>query len=167
MPKFIAHALMGASIVAAIHPPVNLKRWGPLILGAVLAVSPDFDLIFEWILKIPDVHRGYSHSLIFSLIIGLLISGFTGKEQGKIAIAYSLAYLSHALLDFLTSTTGGVKLFYPFSNNYYNLGLTNIFELPFGSNLTETFKWVSIETLFFLPILLIIIIIKKLVHKNP
>lgn len=165
MPKIIAHALAGATIVAALAPKEYLNKW-TLLAGAVVAVSPDFDFAVEWLLDLPDFHRGFSHSLIFSFFVGTSIYLILGAERGQLAVALSLAYLSHILLDMATSTAGGVKLMLPFSNEYYHLGLTGIFEIPFGSNVREAFRWIFIETAVFLPIFISTVIIKKLIDKN-
>ena len=163
MPKIIAHALTGATIVTIVFPNADLTKWS-LFLGAVLAISPDFDLAVEWLFDIPDLHRGFSHSLLASLVVGVTISLLTGAAEQRLALGYGLAYLSHSLLDLATSTEGGVKLFYPLSGNYYHLGLTKILELPFGPAPREIITWVVVETVIFLPIFLIALFIKKSIN---
>ncbi len=164
MPKFIAHALTGATIVAALYPKSALDKWTPLLIGAVLAISPDFDYLIEWLLDIPDIHRGFTHSLIFSFLVGLIICFWLRSEHPGIPLAYSFAYLSHTLLDMVASTRGGVKLMYPFSDKYYNFGLIKILELQIGGSLKEAFAWILIETVIFLPIFIIVLLIKKYTH---
>lgn len=161
MPKIIAHALTGATIVVALSPKSELNKW-TLLGGVLLAISPDLDHGIEWLFNITDVHRGFTHSLIFSFLVGALILIFLDYEKQRLAIAFSLAFLSHTLLDFAASTSGGVKLFWFFSNEYYHLGLTDILESPLGSNLKQVFNWIFIETIIFLPLFLIVILIKKL-----
>lgn len=162
MPKIIAHALTGATIIVALSPKSELNKW-TLLGGALLAISPDLDYGIEWLFNFPDVHRGFTHSLIFSFLVGSLILIFLDYEKQRLAIALSLAFLSHTLLDLATSTSGGVKLFWFFSNEYYHLGVNEILELPFGSDLKEIFYWVFIETIIFLPVFLITVLIKKLI----
>src|SRR5690242_448035 len=99
MPKIIAHALTGASIVAIIHPDIRINNWVPLLIGGILGIAADFDYIFEFWPNFPDVHRSFTHSLIFSLLIGILFVCFSKEGQEKAAIAYSFAYLSHLILD--------------------------------------------------------------------
>ena len=163
MPKIIAHALSGATIVTLVFPNANLTKWS-LLTGAVLAISPDFDLAVEWLFDIPDLHRGFSHSLLASLVVGVIISLWMGAEEQRIALGYALAYLSHSVLDLVTSTEGGVELFYPMSSNYFHLGLTKILELPFGPDLKVILTWILVETFIFLPIFLVVLIIKKLIN---
>lgn len=162
MPKIIAHALTGASIIVAVNPKINLNNLSPVFIGVFLAISPDLDLLVEWLFNIPDFHRGFTHSLLFSLCIGIIISLYMNPRHEKATVAYFLAFFSHPLLDTLTSTSGGVKLLYPFSNRFYHFGFTNIFELPIGSNISELFAWIKIETMVFLPLLFVIILLRYL-----
>ena len=164
MPKIIAHALTGAAIVAVLDPKAGLVKWTPLFIGALLAVAPDFDYALEWIFKLPDAHRGFTHSLFFSLLVGVLICLLMPAGEERAALGFSLAYLSHALLDFSTSTTGGVKLLWPLSNQYYNYGVTGILELPVGKSLSEMSKWIILEMLFFLPLLGLILLLKRILR---
>ena len=161
MPKIIAHLLTGATVTAAIHPTADINNWTPLLWGALLGISADFDFGLEWASGIPDIHRGITHSLIFAFLVGLAIYLWMGIEQPRVAGAFWGAYLSHIVLDFLTSTKGGIKLWFPFSDDYYNFGLTSIFERPLGANLAEFLTWCSIETLIFLPMFLFVLLIKQ------
>jgi len=162
MPKIIAHALTGATIVVALSPKSEINKW-TLLGGALLAISPDLDHAVEWLFNFSDVHRGFTHSLVFSFFIGSLVLFFFDSEKQRLAIAFSLAFLSHTLLDFAASTSGGVKLFWFFSNEYYHLGATDILELPFGSDFKQIFNWIFIETIIFLPVFLIAVLINKLI----
>jgi membrane-bound metal-dependent hydrolase YbcI (DUF457 family) len=160
MPKIVAHALTGATIMIIGHPRAGVRNWLPLLYGAIFAISADFDIGIDWILNLPDIHRGFTHSLLFAFLVGSAIYFLMPKEQSRVALCFGAAYLSHILLDFLTSTTGGVKLLFPFSNEYYNFGLTSIFELPFGNSLAEITKWFAVETVFFLPVFLFALAVK-------
>lgn len=59
MPKLIAHALVGATVTALAHPSAGRQNLPPLVFGAILAVSPDFDMGIDWVLNLSDVHRGW------------------------------------------------------------------------------------------------------------
>jgi hypothetical protein len=134
MPLPVAHGLVGASIVAGVHPTaVSNRRWTPLLWGAFLAICPDFDFFFEWILHWPDVHRTFTHSLIVAIGIGVLSVPILGKAHRREALAYSLAFLSHTLLDFATTkTTEGVSLLWPFSDEPFKLGFWGGLEFTRG-----------------------------------
>lgn len=160
MPKIIAHALVGASIVAAICPIDQLNNQ-VILFGAAAAIGPDLDLLIERGLNIPDFHRGLTHSLLFSFLVAIIIHFSLGIENQPLAAALSLAFFSHVLLDLFASTTGGVKLWHPFSHRYYHLGLTSALEFPFGSNPKEILKWIIVETIVFLPLFLIVLSLKN------
>lgn len=166
MPKLIAHALVGATVTALVHPSAGGRNLLPLAFGAILAVSPDFDMGIDWVFDLPDVHRGFTHSLVFSFFVWLMLYVLAdGEQSGRTSIAFGLAYFSHAALDFLTSTRGGVKLLFPFSNDYYNYGLTGIFELPVGSDLYGIARWALLETVVFLPVFLLVLFIKYKIFR--
>ncbi len=160
MPKLIAHALTGATIIVALNPKISVNNVFPIFIGVFLALSPDLDLLVEWLFGIPHFHRGLTHSFMFSLVVMFAISLLMNPLQERALVTYFLAYLSHPLLDLITSTTGGVKILYPFSNKFYHLGLTSIFELPTGTNLSQVFAWIKVELLVFLPIFLLIVFIR-------
>lgn len=49
MPLPVAHAVIGATIAACSHRSIIFSRdWDALSLGALLAISPDFDSAFVW-----------------------------------------------------------------------------------------------------------------------
>lgn len=164
MPKFIAHGLTGMVIVAALSPNVDFRKWVPLTIGAILAISPDFDFAIEWIFNFQNFHRGFSHSIFFSALVALTLS-FLVRNLSELT-GYSLAYLSHSILDSTMSTSGGVKFFYPFSLQYYNFGLTSLFELPIGRDFGEAFHWIWIETACFLPVLILLFTIKHFLKRT-
>ncbi len=90
-------------------------------------------MFLEWLFRDPDLHRSFTHSLLFSFGVAVVLFLWMGPEEMRAVAAFSLAYLSHPLLDLIASTKGGVKLFYPFSDEYFHLGLIRIFELPTGT----------------------------------
>ncbi|MGH9903381.1 MAG: metal-dependent hydrolase, partial [Pyrinomonadaceae bacterium] len=134
MPLPIAHGLIGASIIAASRPNISLRQhWKALSLGAALAVAPDCDFFFEWVLNLDGVwHRGFSHSIMFSVACGLLASVLSGGFRPKEAAAYGAATLSHCLLDLVTTRKHlGVELFWPFSSARIDLDLFDYSQFNF------------------------------------
>lgn len=111
----VAHGLLGAAVVAASIWGVSLKRdWRFLFLGAVLAILPDFDYFFYRVLGLGEGwHRTFSHSIVFALVTGFLFATLFQNARPRITLVCSLATLSHAILDLLTSKAGGVALFWP------------------------------------------------------
>lgn len=161
MPKFIAHGLMGATIIAALHPRPFVNRWAPMLLGAALAISPDLDHLPEWILGITNFHRGMTHSIIFSGLVALALAFLFRMRDWWSVAAFALAYASHAFADAFFSTEGGVQLLWPLSDEYYGFGLTDILELPFGHSIDEVLRWVFLEVIIFLPVFLIAVAVRR------
>src|SRR5256885_1178615 len=99
MPLPIAHALVGASIVTAMLPDASpTHNWKPLVIGAALSVCPDLDYFLG-----TSLHRGFTHSLFFALLVSALCLAVTGLAKIRVAIAYAAAFFSHALLDYATT----------------------------------------------------------------
>jgi inner membrane protein len=132
----IAHGLLGAALVTASAPGSVLKdpsHWRKKIfIGAVLAISPDLDFILTWFLGLNDTwHRGFSHSLVFAVIIGALTALLIRSENNlRWALIYSLAVASHGLLDILVSLKSGVELFWPITSKRIALGLFDYPNIP-------------------------------------
>jgi membrane-bound metal-dependent hydrolase YbcI (DUF457 family) len=163
MPLPIAHSLVGASVVAFSRPRGSLKSdWPLLLFGAFLAISPDFDFLLIWSLHLRrGLHRGPTHSIFIALIVtGLMLIG-TGFSHIRSVLACGAAFLSHGLLDFLTTKWGGgVKLLWPFSDERLKLGLVGFSEFPQGFNLMELVKSSLIELMAFAPILLAVLLMR-------
>src|SRR5262245_64121660 len=100
MPMPLAHGLLGASIVAALHPRPCANRYClPLLAGTVIANLADLDFLLVFAFHDKTWHRGFSHSLGFSFSVCLLFILALGWRRLKEALAYGLAYTSHCLLD--------------------------------------------------------------------
>jgi membrane-bound metal-dependent hydrolase YbcI (DUF457 family) len=170
MPLPVAHAIVGASIVAALRDNFSLRRdWSAMILGAALAIMPDLDLFFSWVLGYGlRVHGGISHSIVFALGIGSLASLLTREESVKGVLGYTGAILSHGLLDAATKKEfGGSELLWPISNDRYKLGLIPDYEFypdPNSQPVAEIFRQAALfggyELIFYLPLLLIVLFLK-------
>ena len=102
------------------------KVSGRLLLAAAGAsILPDVDSI-GFHLGIPYGHmmghRGFTHSIVFALVIGLLGMPLASKLQAHRITAFLVLFistLSHGLLDALTSGGLGIAFFSPFSNRRF------------------------------------------------
>lgn len=91
--------------------------WRGAVIGGIAGVIPDLDepkskfgrLFFFISIPIHFVfgHRTFTHSMLFSLLAGILIYPFTGWWA---ALSVCAGILAHIAGDMLT---GKVKLFYP------------------------------------------------------
>jgi membrane-bound metal-dependent hydrolase YbcI (DUF457 family) len=161
MPLPIAHGLVGASIIALVHPNADFKNWKPLLLGFILANCPDLDFGFSFLISRYDFHRGFTHSLLFAFLVAGLIFIWLRRCNWQIPLAYSAAFLSHAILDYSSAKNGGVRLLVPFDNTPYRLGLISFSELSNGFDLHDIFYYSLIETVIFAPLFLAAIFVTQ------
>jgi membrane-bound metal-dependent hydrolase YbcI (DUF457 family) len=167
MPLPIAHGFLGATIVAAVYPKIKKIHSLPILFGAFLANSPDFDFALVFIFGSSTWHRGFSHSITFAIIIYLIFAYFAGKSLARAAIAFGLAFSSHAILDFVTSLEGnGVELFWLFSTERYRLGLFGLSEIPSTLTAYELVSALSIEFLIFATLFLAVFWFRKYVSTQ-
>lgn len=123
MPSPIGHAL-GA--IAAGWGVVPRRDLAAAAILASVAIIPDLDLL------VGD-HRGISHSLGMAVAAGLVAAAVTSasaapplrRDRLRWAVAVSLAWASHVLLDWMSNDTWpplGVMAFWPLTRDYYKAG---------------------------------------------
>jgi membrane-bound metal-dependent hydrolase YbcI (DUF457 family) len=154
MPSPIAHALVGATVVAAAHKAGGLPQtWRALLLGAALAVSPDLDRLVR-MLGGAAVHRTASHSLACAVLVGCVAAAVLGRGRLREAVAYGLAFGSHAVLDVAASEQArGVMLLWPLSGERYRLGVWGFSEFPLRQGPAGVLRVVLVECAIFVPVL--------------
>lgn len=159
MPLPIAHGIVGASIVALVHPKADFKNWKPLLYGFLLANAPDLDFAFVFLFGWTHFHRSLTHSLFFAALVGAAFFVALRRRNWRVPLAFSLAYLSHTILD-LTFTSAGVLLLAPFDNTVFSFKL-----IPFpqiAGFAAARMLFVSlVETVVFVPVLLAILLVKR------
>lgn len=163
MPLPIAHACVGAGVVAAVRQRDESARdlLLPMLLGAVLANCPDLDFAVARVTHDHSWHRGPTHSLLFAAVAGLVILASMGASRLRQAVGYGLALMSHGLLDFATTKVGGgVELLWPFTDERFRLGIVGVSEIVNGFRLAEMLKDGLIEALIFVPLLLAVLFLK-------
>lgn len=164
MPLAVAHGLFGATLVAALRARDAAGRRFRLALlaGFLLANCADLDFLVVFALRSRDWHRAFTHSLAFALVVGLLLILILGASRMRDALAYGLAYASHALLDFLTTKEGGgVEFLWPFSGERFALGWLGLSEVPSRLAPAEIMKAMLLELLIFAPPLLLVILLSR------
>ncbi len=118
---------------------INWKFWG---LGILCSILPDVDVItFAYGIPYESFwgHRGFSHSLIFALLTGTLITGIFYNnslcfKKGMLLILYfTLCTASHGILDALTSGGLGIAFFSPFNDARYFFPWRPIQVSPIGA----------------------------------
>lgn len=126
MPTIITHGfvgLIGGKIFSDSEKP---KFW---ILSALIPIIPDFDVIafrFGIPYESPFGHRGFSHSIIFALILAVILMfaafreiPFRSKKWFQYLAFFFLIALSHPFLDAFTNGGLGVGLFIPLDASRY------------------------------------------------
>jgi len=167
MPLPIAHGLLGATIVAAVHTQPSKHYYAPLLFGALLAIAADSDFLLVFVFHSRSWHRGFSHSLVTGLFVLFLFVWRFGKQRLADAIAFGLAFASHGFLDYLTTKEGGgVELFWPFSREGLRLGWWGLSEIPSILSRVEVLRALLVEVLLFAPMLLLVVLLRKLIIKD-
>jgi membrane-bound metal-dependent hydrolase YbcI (DUF457 family) len=167
MPLPVAHGLLGASIVAAVHSRPTSRHFIPLLVGAFLANAADLDFFLVFALRSRAWHRGFSHSMLLALIVCLIFVLSLGSRHIRDAIAYGLAFASHGILDYVTTKEGGgVELLWPFSSDRLVFGCVGLSELPSRLPVIEIIKWLVIESILFAPLLMLVLGLRKYVWKD-
>ena len=163
MPLPVAHGLLGASIVAALDPQLTNRRYALAVLGgALLANAADLDFLLVFAMHSKSWHRGFTHSVVFALLICILACLSLGKRRLKEALAYGLAFTSHGLLDCLTSNEGtGVELLWPFSTDRMKLGWWGLSEGPSQLPLSGIIKALAVEFALFAPLFVAILLLRR------
>lgn len=125
-----------AALGAAIGESILGKKIGVkgAIIGAIIATIPDLDVIlylFYDKLDMLSIHRGFSHSITFSIIGSFLIAYILSKlkwfqniKSTTLIIFSWLCLFTHMLLD--TFTAYGTQLFLPFSNRRLGFDSINV-----------------------------------------
>jgi inner membrane protein len=126
MASVFAHAISAVAIGNSFNGRIISRKF--LLLGIACSILPDFDVVGHK-LGIPYEHflghRGFTHSLFFALITGLIISliffkkTFKSSEGIYYALFFTLATASHGVLDALTNGGLGIAFFSPFDNYRY------------------------------------------------
>ncbi|HVF44774.1 MAG TPA: metal-dependent hydrolase [Pyrinomonadaceae bacterium] len=162
MPLPFAHGLVGASVVAALHPRPARRRFAPLVLGALLANCADLDFALVALAHDRSYHRGFTHSLAFALAACAVSLAAFGRARAREALAYGLAYASHAALDYSTTRLGGgLELLWPFSAERFGLGVVGLSEIPSRMPPGGVLRAALLELLIFAPVLACVLLLRR------
>ncbi|MHA6249736.1 metal-dependent hydrolase [Pontibacter sp. CAU 1760] len=155
MASAFAHALAVVALGKS-YPRfyTSAKFW---ILGIFCTIFPDADVVmFKFGVPYGHMfgHRGFSHSLVFALLLGILVTAVFFRDTklfSKQGIAYTLFFTlctaSHILLDALTNGGLGVAVFAPFDSTRYFLPWRPIQVSPIGvSNFFGEWGWRVIKS---------------------
>jgi inner membrane protein len=122
MPSAFTHMFVaGALGKAGFREPLPARFW---FLALACSVVPDLDVMgIQFGIRYRDMlgHRGFSHSLLFALMLGILVVVFAfpaitrfSKKWWSLVLFFFAVTASHGLLDSLTNKGLGVAFFSPF-----------------------------------------------------
>ena len=140
MPTVFTHAVVGyaAARAATGRRPIPARL---LIVAALLPVVPDLDVFLRPWFRYghPFGHRGFSHSLAFALLLGILAAVAARKDAGAVpggvgglALFFAVVTASHGILDAFTHGGSGIPLFMPFDGTRYAFPFRPIPASPIG-----------------------------------
>ena len=129
-----------------------------ILLGAIAGTLPDLDVLLRYFtdeISSTQMHRGFSHSIVFAVLIAPLLGCIAKKIHFKLnevsfkdwTKLFFWTTVTHPLLD--AHTTWGTQFFWPFN---YRLAYQNIF---------------VVDPLYTLPFLMFLIIVMTLKKDNP
>ena len=182
MPSTVTHlivGLVGGRTVAATKMPRHF--W---FLSVFCAVLPDMDVLgFRFGISYSDFfgHRGFSHSILFALLVGVFVSyaffpkrKIFSKSRLLLVFYFSFMTASNGILDALTNGGLGIAFFSPFDNTRYFFPWRPIEVSPIGISaffsergmraLLSEIVWVWVPLLV---VILSVTVIKKRRTANP
>lgn len=125
-------ALGGVCVARRIH-------WAFWVLVGFLPVLPDFDTFGTAVYGSTLGHRGFTHSLAFALVIGLVVAGVSFRFfRVSFWFLWALFFAvtaSHGIMDAFTDGGYGIPLLWPLSSHRFGpwgpLPLPDVgFEVP-------------------------------------
>jgi inner membrane protein len=166
MASAFGHAYAALSIGSGFNDRIRNRKF--LFLGMLCSILPDADVI-SFQLGVPYEafwgHRGFTHSLLFALLLGIIITLLAGRESAtkeriSIFFFFTLCTASHGMLDGMTSGGLGVAFFSPFDTERYFLPWRPIKVSPIGAGrffsewglkvLLSEALWIGIPGTFFM-----------------
>ncbi len=168
MPTIFAHAVSAVALASHYKRAERPTRFW--ILATVCAILPDVDVIgFVFGIKYGDLfgHRGFSHSLLFAIIVSLFVvlSAFRliprfSRQWFYMILFFFLVTASHGFLDAFTSGGLGVAFFSPFDTTRYFFPWTPVDVSPINPRLfvslrglkvlASEFLWIWIPSILFI-----------------
>lgn len=178
MASLFGHAF--ASIALGSSFPKNQQTWKLFSLAIICAIIPDADVLgFNFGIAYESFwgHRGFSHSLFFALLLGVLLVFFFYKKlflskKGIILIFFFfLCTTSHSVLDAMTSGGYGIAFLSPFNDTRYffpwrpikvsPLGVANFFTQRGLKVIYSELIWIGIPGITYIILTSIIKTFKK------
>ena len=162
----VAHGLLGSTMIASLASEPRSRNSRDLLLGALLGIAPDFDYAIHYVPGLGGGwHHGFTHSLIFGCLVGFLMSLCFGKGRLKATVIYSLAIISHPILDFFFTESRGIELLWPFTAKRFRLMIPSPIEYEWSNSslsaaIFDILKISFLELMIFGPIFVFVLWIR-------
>lgn len=177
-------SLFGHAFVSiALSTSFKKQTFKLVLLAIICTIIPDADVIgFQFGVAYESFwgHRGFSHSLVFALLFGFLVTVIfyrkvlLSKKGIILIIFFFLCTASHSILDAMTTGGYGVAFLSPFNDTRYffpfrsikvsPLGVANFFSQRGLKVIQSELIWIGIPSVIYV---LITFIIKKIINfKN-
>jgi len=154
MATFFTHIALAITVGNIVtQKKQSLRFWGLSLLCTVL---PDFDVIgFSFGIHYQDFwgHRGFTHSLLFAFLVGLLvvIIAFRNiprltKQWWGFVLYFFIITASHGVLDAFTDGGLGIAFFSPFDQSRYFFPWRPLHVSPIGSHFFTKYGWEVLKT---------------------
>lgn len=127
MPTLFTHAAVGF-ITGKVATETSAPNTRILVASMALSALPDVDALLISVIPYnhPFGHRGFTHSLFFAAVIGLLVALLFSKADWApqhpfwlLAFVFAVTTASHGFFDAMTDGGLGIAFFAPFSNGRY------------------------------------------------
>jgi inner membrane protein len=129
----LTHTLVGLMLSRVGLDRLNGERRGTAAIMMLAANAPDIDAypFFTSQLDYLEIHRGYTHALVFAPVVALLpvaiVWAVTKQRPGVGAwIASMIAVLSHLVLDW--TNVYGIRMLLPFSDRWLRADITSVID---------------------------------------
>jgi inner membrane protein len=140
MPTILSHAILASALGSAFqsqHEKLPTRFW---ILTVICSMLPDLDAVgFAFGVQYSSMfgHRGITHSLFFSILLGVIVSILffpaSPISRWKAGLYFAGVTLTHPLLDMLTNGGLGVALLAPLTNERFFFPWRPIEVSPIGT----------------------------------
>jgi inner membrane protein len=169
MASIFGHALVSVALGKSFSK--KHQTWQLFTLAIVCAIIPDADVIgFHFDISYGSFwgHRGFSHSFLFALIFGIIITLtfyrnlFLSRKGITLILFFFICTASHSILDAMTTGGKGVAFFSPFNDTRYFLPWRPIKVSPIGimrffSNrglkvVSSELLWIGIPSIIYMTI---------------
>lgn len=127
MPTVFSHAAVGF-VAGKIATETTASNKRIMVASMALSALPDADALFISVIPYnsPFGHRGFTHSLFFAAIAGLLVAFLFYKTRWApehsfwfLTLVFAITTASHGFFDAMTDGGLGIAFFAPFNNARY------------------------------------------------